>query len=63
MVVLGGVVGVAALVDMDVQGDARKKMRKNKCRRWSRCSIVVVFGRIMYSEVSVVCVPGFMITF
>lgn len=57
MVVLGGVVGVAALVDMDVQGDARKKMRKNKC------SIVVVFGRIMYSEVFVVGVPGFMITF
>jgi len=48
---------------MDVQGDARKKMRKNKCRRWSRCSIVVVFGRIMYSEVFVVGVPGFMITF
>jgi len=35
------VVGGVAAVDMDVQGgDTRKKMRKNKGRRWSRCSIV-----------------------
>ena len=48
----------APLVDMDVQGDTRKKMRKSKGKRWSRCSIVVAVGKRMYCKVFMVSIPG-----